>query len=60
MNCMLIVYPINPTFFNYNTQKRKIMQKNYKYKAFISYSHTDMKFARWLQKKIENYKIPKK
>jgi len=31
-----------------------------KYRAFISYSHTDIKFARWLQRKIENYKIPKK
>ena len=31
----------------------------YKYKAFISYSHRDKKFARWLHKKIENYKIPK-
>ena len=31
----------------------------YKYKAFISYSHADMAFGRWLQKKIENYKIPK-
>ena len=34
------------------------MQK--KYKAFISYSHADIAFARWLQKSIENYKIPKK
>ena len=31
-----------------------------KYKAFISYSHADIKFGRWLQKKIENYKIPNK
>ncbi len=31
----------------------------YKYKAFISYSHADIAFGRWLQKKIENYKIPK-
>ena len=31
----------------------------YKYLAFISYSHKDMSFARWLHKKIENYKIPK-
>jgi len=32
---------------------------NIKYKAFISYSHKDIKFARWLQRSIENYKIPK-
>ena len=31
----------------------------YKYKAFLSYSHKDEAFARWLQKGIENYKIPK-
>ena len=31
----------------------------YKYKAFISYSQKDIKFARWLHKRIENYKIPK-
>jgi len=31
----------------------------YKYKAFISYSHKDKKFARWIHKQIENYKIPK-
>ncbi len=36
-----------------------IETKTYKYKAFISYSHKDIKFARWLQKSIENYKIPK-
>ena len=30
----------------------------YRYKAFISYSHKDQKFAKWLHKKIENYKIP--
>ncbi len=35
------------------------METTYKYKAFISYSHQDQKFAKWLHKKIENYKIPK-
>ena len=30
-----------------------------KYKAFISYSHKDEKFAKWLHKKLESYKIPK-
>ena len=35
------------------------MDKKYKYLAFISYSHKDMSFARWLHRKIENYKIPK-
>ena len=35
------------------------MNQDYKYRAFISYSHKDKKFAKWLHKKIENYKIPK-
>ena len=35
------------------------MQKNYKYKAFISYSHQDEKFGKWLHKALEKYKIPK-
>ena len=34
------------------------MQETYKYKAFISYSHKDKAFAKWLHKRIENYKIP--
>lgn len=34
------------------------MAENYKYKAFISYSHKDKNFAKWLHKRIENYKIP--
>ena len=29
------------------------------YKAFISYSHQDEKFAKWLHKQLEKYKIPK-
>ena len=32
--------------------------ETFKYRAFISYSHNDKKFAKWLHKKIENYKIP--
>lgn len=26
--------------------------------AFISYNHKDVKYAQWLQKKLENYKLP--
>ncbi|MBR4887089.1 MAG: TIR domain-containing protein [Muribaculaceae bacterium] len=29
-----------------------------KYFAFISYSHRDEKIARWLQRKLESYKLP--
>lgn len=35
-------------------------QQEYQYYAFISYSHKDMKWARWLQKKLETYKLPSK
>ena len=31
----------------------------YKYKAFISYSHSDEKWGRWLHRRLENYRIPK-
>jgi len=31
-----------------------------KYKAFLSYSHTDEAFGKWLHKQLERYKIPKK
>ena len=31
----------------------------FKYKAFISYSHRDEKWARWLHKSLEGYKIHK-
>ena len=34
------------------------MRDEYKYRAFISYSHKDKTFAKWLHRKIENYKIP--
>ena len=29
-----------------------------KYAAFISYSHADEKIAKWLQRKLESYKLP--
>ena len=32
---------------------------DYKYKAFISYSHKDRKWARWLHRRLETYPIPK-
>jgi hypothetical protein len=30
-----------------------------RYAAFISYSHADMKVARWLHRGIENYRVPR-
>lgn len=35
------------------------VKANPRYRAFISYSHGDMAFARWLHRAIENYRIPK-
>ncbi len=34
------------------------MEEKYKYYAFISYKREDEKWARWLQYKIENYRLP--
>lgn len=34
-------------------------ESQFKYWAFISYSQKDKKWAKWLHKKIETYKIPK-
>ena len=35
------------------------MNTSFKYRAFISYSHSDEKWARWLHKGLETYRIPK-
>ena len=32
--------------------------RQFRYWAFISYSHRDAKWARWLHKKLETYRIP--
>ena len=31
----------------------------YKYKAFISYSHKDDRWGRWLHRRLENYPLPR-
>ncbi len=36
-----------------------LKEKDFKYNAFISYSHQDEKFGKWLHKSLEGYKIPK-
>ena len=33
--------------------------KQFKYKAFISYSHQDEKWGQWLHRSIEKYRVPK-
>ena len=35
------------------------MPTEYKYRAFISYSHKDEKWASWLHKALETFKVPK-
>ncbi len=32
----------------------------YRYKAFISYSHSDEKWASWLHRSLETYRVPKR
>jgi len=32
----------------------------FRYKAFISYSHRDEKWARWLQRSLESYRVPRR
>ena len=39
--------------------KSELVAENYKYKAFISYSHSDEKWAAWLHKSLEKYRPPK-
>lgn len=34
------------------------MDKVFKYYAFISYKHEDEKWAKWLQKRLETYRLP--
>ncbi len=34
------------------------MESQFEYYAFISYKREDEKWAKWLQKKLENYKLP--
>ncbi len=35
-------------------------EHNFKYWAFISYSHADEEWAKWLHKSIETYRVPRK
>jgi len=35
------------------------VERNRKYKAFISYSHTDRQWAKWIHRSIETYRVPK-
>ena len=34
-------------------------RRDYKYKAFISYSHQDKKWGDWLHRALETYRISK-
>jgi len=36
------------------------MAGEYKYFAFISYSHADDRWSRWLHRKLETYRVPKR
>jgi hypothetical protein len=36
------------------------MESQFKYRAFISYSHADEKWARWLHRSLESYGVPRR
>ncbi|MEP6391054.1 MAG: toll/interleukin-1 receptor domain-containing protein [Halioglobus sp.] len=38
---------------------RQTISQSFKYKAFISYSHEDSRWAQWLHKSMERYKPPR-
>jgi tetratricopeptide (TPR) repeat protein len=40
--------------------KQVPMTTEYKYRAFISYSHSDERWASWLHKGLETYRVPKR
>jgi tetratricopeptide (TPR) repeat protein len=35
------------------------MSQQFKYRAFISYSHSDERWARWLHRALETYRVPR-
>ena len=35
------------------------MDSEFRYRAFISYSHSDEQWAKWLHKSLETYSVPK-
>ena len=37
-----------------------LIVRDMRYKAFISYSHVDEKHARWLQSRLERYRVPRR
>jgi hypothetical protein len=38
--------------------RAKIEPRDYKYRAFISYSHKDEKWAAWLHRSLETFRVP--
>lgn len=36
------------------------MVREFKYRAFISYSHVDRRWARWLHRVVETYRVPRR
>jgi len=43
-----------------NGSKNKHVNNKYKYKAYVSYSHRDDKWASWLHRVLESYRVPRK
>ena len=53
----LFIY--NPVTGVYPAGVGESVAECFKYKAFISYSHSDEKWASWLHKALETYRVPK-
>ena len=45
-------------FGHYVSKTEKKMKEEYTYYAFVSYRSSDKKWAKWLQEKIEGYRLP--
>lgn len=40
--------------------QNRLVNNQYKYKAYISYSHRDNRHAKWLHRALESYRLPRK
>ena len=52
--------PVTETPAAPDTESAPDPDSRYRYRAFLSYSHADRKWARWLMRRIEGYRVPKR
>ena len=48
----------NMSFFLNSHLEKRLFMEQYTFDAFISYSHKDLSFGKWLQRKLETFSIP--